>query len=314
MKKFAKVSAIAAAIMIVLGGVLLAVAGVNGGFKSVAQMVLGGELSWNLGAVHISLWENDSLIYVGNRAENVQSGEKNYEMPIKTETSEIHSLSIQAGGGNIRFLPGNADSISIRCNQEGYKVYEENGTLYIEEGGISIDFFGIHSMTVATMDLDIYIPQDMKFHDVTLEIGAGDVELGNLTTDDLQISIGAASLNADNLTVNNELDIELGAGEVVLENAILNYVETEIGAGSVELTGRIAGDCTVDVAMGSAELELYGKEEEHNYKIDCALGTVTLGNESYEGLASEKTIQNGADNTYDLSCAMGELSVEFIGE
>lgn len=317
MKKFAKISAVIAVIMIILGGAVFVAAGLCGGFRSVRDMAYRNELSWNWGNLQIDLWGKGGIFYIGTQNNQYRDGEWNeaneYEIPVGEE-SGITSLYIQAGGGKIHFIRSEKEAITIQSEGMGCHVYEKNGTLHIEGAGTSVTWFGIGNHTLDTIDMNIYIPEGMSFENVLVEFGGGEVDLGTLETNHLTLSAGAAHVQADKLTVHNLLQIELGAGEVKIKDAVLKHVETSVGAGSIEITGRITGDLTAETAMGSTEFVLYGKEEEHNYEIECMAGEMNVGDNSYAGLGAERTIRNGADSDFKLSCVMGEMSVKFIEE
>ncbi len=317
MKKFAKVSAVIAVMMIILGGAIFVSAGLCGGFRSVRDMAYRNELSWNWGNLKINLWGNNGIVYIGTQDNRYWDDEwiEGNESEISVgEESEITSLHIQAGGGQIHFIRSEKETITIQSRGVGYRTYEKNGTLYIEGTGTPVILFGIGNHMPDNINMNVYIPEGMNFENVMIEFGGGEVDLGTLETNNLTLSAGAADVQADRLTVHNRLQIELGAGEVDVKDAVLKHVETSVGAGSIEITGRITGNLTAETAMGSTELVLYGKEEEHNYEIECMAGEMTVGDNSYAGLAAERTIRNGADSDFKLSCSMGEMSVKFIPE
>lgn len=320
MKKFATVSAIIAVIMIVLGGTIFMAAGLCGGYRAVKKMVVDEELSWNLGDARIRLCEDGSLISmtIGNgervRMDIPDMGGEGSEISYGAGDEETTSLYIEAGGGTIRFLESEDDKIHVEADTSDYEVYRENGTLYVRGADEGFTFSIGNGFLIDAKDLNVYLPAGKVFENVSLYFGGGEVELGNLKAENLSLSVGAAQITADYLEVTDTLQVELGAGEILIHDGVFHDVETEVGAGNIEVCGKIAGNLSADTAMGNTEFVLYGKEEDHNYNVDCAAGEVTVGRESFAGLAAERVIRNGADSTFDLSCAMGSLSVKFIGE
>lgn len=314
MKKFAKVSAVIAVILIVLGGTIAITAGLCGGYRAVRKMVENNELAWNFGDMNIRIWDDGSVISIGNYDTDNMKEITLEEIPAEGDIDEVKSLYVQAGGGTIRFLESEDNKISISANGDDYRIYEENGTLYIFGRTDGFDIHIRNGITVDGYNLDIYLPAGKTYENVTLEFGGGEVKLGSLKAEDMELSVGAARIKAEKLEITNTFEVELGAGQVIVEDGSFKDVNTSVGAGSIEITGRISGDLNADSAMGKAEFLLYGTEEEHNYNVDCAAGKVTLGDSSYAGLATERVIRNGADSTFNLSCAMGKLSVKFLGD
>lgn len=320
MKKFAKVNAVLAIILIVLGGSICMAAGFCGGYRSVAEMAARGELSWEFDDFKVDLWGNQGFVYfsIGEDWEWEDSRliqDEIYEIPVDTENTSIQSMIVEAGGGRVRFLEGKEGTIRICSNGTGYRIYDKNGTLHIQgKRNHQMRWFGFRNDSLTSIDLDIYLPQGIHFENVEIAFGGGEVELEYLEANNLAIASGAASVKAASLTVHNKLEIAMGAGKVEMKNAMLNHVEIAAGAGSVKIAGRITGDCSVDAAMGSTEMLLYGAETDHNYKIDCVAGEITVGGRSYAGMAAEQYIRNEADSTFELTCAMGEVSIKFIEE
>ena len=49
--------------------------------------------------------------------------------------------------------------------------------------------------------------------------------------------------------------------------------------------------------------------------MECGVGNLDVGSDSYSGLGREKSISNkGADRKLNLECGMGNISVDFSGK
>ena len=111
-----------------------------------------------------------------------------------------------------------------------------------------------------------------------------------------------------------ELEIEMGAGTVYLNRDIeTEKLSVEMGAGEfADLSARKTdGEC----GLGELDLTLTGTQEDYNYDLECGVGNLDVGSDSYSGLGREKTISNkGADRKLDLECGMGNISVDFSGK
>ena len=64
--------------------------------------------------------------------------------------------------------------------------------------------------------------------------------------------------------------------------------------------------------MGSIDAKINGKREEFNYSVEAAMGTVNFDGDNYDGIASEKKVDNGADKTINAETAMGDIEISFI--
>ena len=64
-------------------------------------------------------------------------------------------------------------------------------------------------------------------------------------------------------------------------------------------------------SIGVAELALDGREDDFKYEISCAMGSITVGGNSYGALADNTRINNRASADCELECSMGEIVLSF---
>ena len=134
----------------------------------------------------------------------------------------------------------------------------------------------------------VYLPKDQDFKNVEIELGAGEIIIEALKAESTAIEIGAGSMTVSSLTA-KELCVEIGAGSAKMSDVNTVHANTEVGMGEIILEGSISGNLEAECAMGSMQFTVDGKENDHNYEIDCAMGSVRVGSDSYEGFASERT-------------------------
>lgn len=142
----------------------------------------------------------------------------------------------------------------------------------------------------------LYYPENTVFQEVDIEVSAGSVSLdGNLETKELEVSVGAGEF--------------IGNGIVTAKNTSF-----EVGAGRLEVNDLSASEIDGECGMGEMVLVLTGNEKDYSYQLDCAVGNIDIGSDSYSGLASSKNVRNeNASGKLDLECGMGNISVEFRG-
>ena len=69
-------------------------------------------------------------------------------------------------------------------------------------------------------------------------------------------------------------------------------------------------DITLDA--GELYLELVGKQEDYSYNLECDVGTIRIGEESYTGLGTEKKIKNpNAERFLEADCDVGNVQIHF---
>lgn len=125
---------------------------------------------------------------------------------------------------------------------------------------------------------------------------------------------GTVYLNRDIET--EKLSVEMGAGEFESKNPVTAMeADLEIGTGSMTFADLSARKTDGECGLGELDLTLTGTQEDYNYDLECGVGNLDVGSDSYSGLGREKTISNkGADRKLDLECGMGNISVDFSGK
>lgn len=138
-------------------------------------------------------------------------------------------------------------------------------------------------------------PKDTSFREVEINLGAGRMELrSSLTADSLDIGLGAGEVVNSGIITATEVDLEVGTGSMKL--------------GSVDAK-KIEGEC----GMGEMHLSIAGSQPTYSYSLECGIGEIRIGKDSYSGLGREKEIRNpGTERTVDLECGIGEITVEFL--
>ena len=124
--------------------------------------------------------------------------------------------------------------------------------------------------------LTILIPREMEFEDVELQIGASKADISNICAKNFELEVGAGQASIADLKV-EKLDVKAGVGQV--------------------------------------NIELNGVQSEYNYRVECGIGHVVVGNSSYSGLGSEDNVKfEGATKEINVECGIGEVRIEFQDE
>lgn len=320
-------------------GIFLLVAGcAMGGYDTLRDWVENGELSWEFGFYG---WEsrdsvkfnNEYPVYEGDVARTKIEG-----------TGHLERLRFDAGGGLIEIKTSEDGGYWFSGdNAKEFQCYAEDGCLELRVKGGS--WVNNHSSDHV---ITLWLPEGEPYHEADLDIGGGILRIDALTSDEISIDVGAGSVEVDALN-GNQIDMDLGAGEIVVRRVEADQftvdvgagevrvdeldadtLKTSIGAGQITLTGSVvrdadisvsmgqiryqgtvAGDLDADCSMGQIDLELNGKQEDHNYVVDCSMGEISLGTQKFSGMSSSHTIDHGVDSDFELNCSMGGIVVKF---
>ena len=323
MKKFMKGCAITALIFIVVGILMGAVGSIGHGsqsfsFGEILSAINGGNHVWdsvddwgngvaeqireNMGDVHYDL--EDNVDYDPDY--EVKSG--TIEPYVLGEDSQgITELQVQAGGCVMEIQVSEDDCFRVEADgMRKFQGYVEDNTLVIRgTSKVSSDNEGNLNGSI-----HLYVPKDYYFQKVTLDLGAGSMNVVELQVDSLEANVGAGKMAFGTLDA-DQVTLDCGAGQLTVEELNSRMVEASVGMGSLRLTGDVTESLTGECSMGEMKLTLTGEQTDFNYDLSCGMGELKVGDDSYNGMAREKQIDNHTAKNMQLECAMGSVVVEF---
>ncbi|MBQ8184789.1 MAG: hypothetical protein IJ036_03275 [Lachnospiraceae bacterium] len=286
MKTFTKVSLIICGVFLVLGVVLVSIGSAMGLPDQFLKKAAREDL--------FNVWE-DQEITAGERgsvsekpaAEAGQISEipavDDYEYS-KTITDNVRELEIDIAYGAVRIVTHAGEDIYVLAENTGkyFKCWVEEQELHLEDKRKS---------TLENLDLAVYIPET-KLQELSVDLGAGYLEAGTLQVGECSLDVGAGECVIERLEVSGEAELSVGAGRIQVDAFVGNHLEGNCGAGELEVG-------------------LQGSFANYNYEIDAAIGEILLGEQSYGGLANDKSINNGAVGRIELDCAVGSIKIHF---
>ena len=306
MKKFTKGMLIAAGIFAAAGIGLTAAGGVMG--ASMSELTGVNSLKRIL---RMTEWDDDHDDYDDidddddDRVEHdgmehsAEMGQKNMEPAAVGNESATDGIVYQ-----LKYQPTKLD-IELKYDElileEGdsfcVRVYDDNGkNVTVKESSDTLKVRSTKKLS-KTRKVCISYPEDVKLQELEIEMGAGTVYLNrDIETEKLSVEMGAGEFESKNPVTAREADLEIGTGSMTFADLSARKTDGECGLGELDLT-------------------LTGMQEDYNYDLECGVGNLDVGSDSYSGLGREKTISNkGADRKLDLECGMGNISVDFSGK
>ncbi len=314
MKKFIKWSLITAGICMALGIVLLTISVLVGGHR-ISQILKSNEgLDKKIAALADTAFTTINFATDGEwfpafdgdivvMGENLTKIDTSYEVSIH----EIESLDIKVGAGEL-VLTSNSeltDIVRIDVKGVGECAYDvKDGVLYLDGFNQIIGDSGVIG------EIEVYIPEGMTFNEVKVEVGAGTIELDKMNANTLEASIGAGEMIIEQMDA-QMFSAKIGAGSLQTEDVSTVDAELDVSLGECIFEGSITGNLEAECDMGNLELTLNGKQEDHNYAIDCKAGNIDIENWNAAGFMADKEIDNGVTSNFEISCNMGNITIEF---
>lgn len=235
-----------------------------------------------------------------------------YQMDAET----ITELDFSVGAAEVDILPleedMSADQIVLQIKPQNCKLTlsQKGSKLKLED---KTDSKNLLSNTRAA-ELKLYVPQDNIFDKIDLSISAGAMSIeSDLTANKMELEVYAGEIDASSsLTAMNSLDVFVGSGSAYLEEIHVNgKADMEVDAGELVVNGgELLANADLECNMGELNVSLSGSEDDYNYDLENSMGSITLNNHSYDGISREYKENNRSSWTIDAECNSGEISLK----
>ena len=210
-------------------------------------------------------------------------------------SSNIKNINIDVGSTNMIIKKGDILSIDADNVSKKIKIKEQGNTLSIKEKKITI--FGNKKGS----SIIITIPETLG--DLNIDIGAGKLEISDITTDKFSLEQGAGKVDITNLLSNKKATIEGGAGELNITNSKLQDLSLDLGAYKFYFNGTLLGKNEIDQGVGEVILDL----QNNDYKFETSKG---LGSITINGVRYKNDIKLGeGQNIIDIDGGIGSISI-----
>ena len=318
MKKFMKGCAITALILIALGIVLAVTAQAVRGTTMISQAVesvTGGRFHVNLGSLVTGNWG----IYWddGFRTYDLDDSivfDKNHDI-VDGATMMRSDYSFEAGQVKSLDIEVGGCSFETKVSENEYFYLDVSGIrkvqCYTENGVLHIKAANSRvSLNTHLGSITLYVPEGHSYDQVDIEFGAGELLISDLAADEVSLDLGAGHVKVKGVQA-QEISASVGMGQLEFYDMDVALLDAEVGMGELVARGNIREKASLECAMGNMQLTLTGSERDFNYHLEAAAGNIDLGRNSYSGLAREQKIDNGASKNLDVECSMGNISIQF---
>lgn len=223
------------------------------------------------------------------------SGENNF---IWSSTEQnIRNLHIELGQTELHIIPGN--SFVFTADRKIDSIAVTGDTLHIKHTEKDSETFGLFKSylfekEIPPLKATLTVPYNVFFENITLEIGMGEFE-------------SKMPLKCKRSTIN------VGLGSCSLEDfSVTDYFETECDMGSLFIQGNLKGNSKIQCGMGTVELITQGNPDDYNYKTKVGMGSVQIGDKTFEGLSNKERFSSTTKNYFDIDCGMGSIIISFV--
>lgn len=156
-------------------------------------------------------------------------------------------------------------------------------------------------------DLVVYIPENFSFDGVSINAGAGKLEIDSFSTKILDLEFGAGKATINNLIVEKYADIEGGAGEISILDGSINDLDLDVGVGKFTLNSKLTGNNKIDAGVGELNITLFGSIDDYKLSVEKGIGQAKLNDSD---MKNEKIYGSG-QNIIDIDGGIGSININF---
>lgn len=218
---------------------------------------------------------------------------------------KIRNLKVDVGATQVIVKAfEDAKAVSVETNLDYLETGKENETLRVKEKS----HFGLNAPWHRGRVL-VKLPKDYEFEKIEIEVGAGALEVADLSGREMRLELGAGKTEIRNLTVKDRARINGGAGYLVLRDSVLHDLDLDLGAGRSEIVVDITGNSRIDSGVGSLDLELQRSQDQYYFRIDKGLGGILLDGET----VNDGKYGNG-ENELVIDSGVGSVTIKTAGK
>lgn len=220
---------------------------------------------------------------------------------ISHEVSSFQSLKIDLIYTNLYIKSG--EKLAVQTNNKKIKFIETKGNVKIEEENRYWLNNNIES------NLIVYLPTNIPLLDeVDIDTDSGKIFIEFLNTKKLSLELGAGEVQIENIVSTEETEIEGGVGKTELKQCNLNNLKVDLSVGEFRFNGKLTGNNKIKSGIGTTNIELIGVKEDYTINAGKGLGNITLDKEK---IVSDKVYGNGK-NYLKVDGGIGEININFI--
>lgn len=241
---------------------------------SVVGMALGGKTQVSYGGIHQFFEKADASLQAISYVDD--SGSKGI---IKGENGVISErlghfdkLDIKIGTVNLNIVEGEQYKIEIDIKRNVDLSYGIKGkTLHVKQK-FEPQFNMGDLNTRQDGSITITVPRDMKLEEVEIESGVGQGLIENIKTKKLEMESGVGIVKIKEV-IADETIISCGVGDLNIEGLTAEKIKVEGGVGSIKVYDLISNKLEASIGVGSVLLE---GDVKGNIAIEGGIGGLEL--------------------------------------
>lgn len=272
-----------------------------------------------------------AAVFTGGSLEGIRNNVALMDYEQSFDGAEITALILDFDAGKLKVLPGETLRVEAKNVLDREFVCSlEDGVLKVRERWSTSWADGLSRLlTLRQKDTEVtvYLPEGVELLEADIDISAGladirgvhaqrltlDMSAGRVNLEDLKTRSCAVDMSAGKLDVRGlqaeETRLDSSAGDIAIAELDTQRLTLDISAGATRISGAISEYCYVDMSAGTVKMNLTGTADDYTARLSRSAGSISYDGRSYTG---DAYVGKGAGRM-DLSCSAGSIDVRFAG-
>lgn len=226
-------------------------------------------------------------------------------MPSKNENTELKEFKCNDIVNNIEHLELNIDYSNVEILKgTQFKIETDNAKLRCKANNNTVIVEEKNNI------LKIDKKSTIKFYvpnlnELNIELGAGKLKINDIETRKLNLNLGAGNTIIENINA-KKVDIETGAGNFDLKNSIIGNLDFDMGLGNAYISSKL-DEADIDAGVGNLEINIDGNKNDYLLEVSKALGQILVDDVKIE---KDEIIGSGYKEI-KIDGGIGQIKVKF---
>ena len=231
------------------------------------------------------------------------------------DTEQFSNIHIEVKAAKVDVKPSTNGRYGIECSllgdEDSIEFINEGGNLIIRDMSSSSVFisFSFFSFTEDNK-ITIYVPEDVYLEKITINGDAVDTNIGQIKgAEELNVNIDAGDIDMENMSIGSA-DINIDAGDVDMQDIdISKLLKVYMDAGDLDVKGKIEADIDVEIDAGDVDIETGVNASYFNYKISMNVGEIDAFGHEKGGFEGEISGNHDGKYLMDIKVDIGDVTV-----
>jgi len=221
------------------------------------------------------------------------------EVVLEAGRDDVKELDIDLKTTNLKVERG--ENFEVIANEERVRVHRAGSIVYIEE-----EFGFLDSWREVGGEVRVILPEGAAdLEKFMLDMGAGKAVVNDLVVGEMEMDLGAGTVELDGVRTTRWAKIDGGAGFLAIREADLRNLELEMGAGKVEIAGKLERTAKINAGVGKLDMNLVGGAEMYRMKVSKGVGSIRVNGSELEDGAS----WGNGTNYVDINGGVGAIEI-----